>query len=1114
MKTYLKVLLGVVLTCASIFAQGTAQINGSIKDASGSAVPGAEIKAIQTGTGAVRTATSGADGDYALTNLPIGPYLLEVTKDGFSKYVQQGIVLNVGGNPTVDVAMKIGAVSDQVTVEADAAMVETHSVGLGTVVDNQRVVEMPLNGRNATELIFLAGMANIGGANGGFLNSVRNYPTVMISVAGGVANWITYNWDGGNHNDAYNSLNLPLIFPDALQEFKVESSALPAQYGMHASANVNVVTKSGTNDLHGNLFEFLRNGDLNARDYFATTRDTLKRNQWGGTVGGKIIKDKLFFFGGIQRTTQRSQPSDNVAYVPTAAMMQGDFTTFASAACQGTAKNLTGYTGNKIPTSEISPAAIAIQARLPQAENGCGQVHYGLLSNNNELMGVVKVDFQKSDKHTMFLRTFGTYQTAPSTYDGKNLLTLQSNAQDNRVYSLAFGDTYLLSSNLVSSFHLGINRSEIVKVMDDAASWPSLKVNAPYNPANSPRISVSGGNGFGIGSGNSIINHDDGGPNPSFNQDFSWVRGNHQFGFGGSYVHTLLNYASGINATGLMTVNGSAKTGLGLADFLIGKASTWAQGNVQGFLYNRQNYVGLYAQDTWKITSRLTMSYGVRYEPFFAFSNKYGWFDHFDQNLFNQNVHSKVYVNAPAGLIFPGDSQWEPGGNKIAKNRWNVFVPRFGMVWDPKGDGRTSVRASVGMFTDRGALYSMSAMAQDAPYGTVISLPNVDMSNPWGAYPGGNPLPLQLKKDLTFPTFASYITDNFNWKPTWVNQFNLTVQHQFGTDWLVQAAYVANTASHLITEGQINPAVYKGTAACSFASAGATPAATFANCGTTASNNYRRVLYTQNPSQGQYYGIMSTTDDGGTQSYNALFLSVQKRLNKGVSVLANYTWSHCIADLWNGNPGNNGVSSVTPFNRRNDRGNCNITDQRQVFNSSIVATVPKFQNKALRMLASDWQISPIMKLKSAQFYTVTAGVDQALNGEGGQRAQIVPGVDPYAVTNPTGCSNAPCVRWANPAAFATPALGTLGNLSNFSQKGPGVFQLDLSLSRTFPVWEKRTIQIRAEAFNLPNYVNMATPSAATNTGGTFGTITGDISGTSGLSSGDYRVVQFAMKFIF
>src|SRR5216117_2901269 len=347
-----------------VTAQGTtAQISGTVKDQTGAVLPGVEITVTQTATGAKRSAVSNETGNYVLASLPLGPYMLEAALPGFKSYVQSGIVLQVDASPTINIVLEVGQVTDQVEVQSNAALVETHSSGLGTVVDNQRVIELPLNGRNVTELVFLAGLANVGGS--GFLNSVRNYPTVMISVAGGIANWTAYNFDGVAHNDAYNSLNLPLPFPDALQEFKVESSALPAQYGVHASATVNVVTKSGTNDLHGDAFEFVRNGIFNARNFFAPKRDTLKRNQFGGTLGGPIVKNKLFFFGGYQGTIQRSDPTQNTAYVPSPAMLRGDFTTFAGPACQFRPVTLAASQG--FVNNQISPSLLPLRSESPSA---------------------------------------------------------------------------------------------------------------------------------------------------------------------------------------------------------------------------------------------------------------------------------------------------------------------------------------------------------------------------------------------------------------------------------------------------------------------------------------------------------------------------------------------------------------------------------------------------------------------------------------------------------------------------------------------------------------------------------------------------------------------------
>jgi hypothetical protein len=1104
MKTISQFAVCFLAACGALWGQAasTAQINGTVRDASGLGVPDASIKATQTATGLARTANSGPDGAYVFTNLPIGPYLLEVTKDGFSKYAQSGILLQIDSNPTIDAALKVGSVSEQVLVQADAAMVETHSTGVGQVVDSQRVVELPLNGRNATELIFLAGMAN-GGNNIGSISSVRNYPTVVVSVAGGQGNGMTYLLDGANHNDAINNLNLPLPFPDALQEFKVETSALPAQYGLHAAAAVNAVTKSGTNQFHGDLFEFLRNGDFNARDFFAPKRDTLKRNQFGGTLGGPVRKEKLFFFLGYQGTKQRSEPSQNLAYVPTAAILAGDFTTIASPACNaGRQINLPaslGFANNRISPTSFNSAALKIESRLPVSADptGCGRVNFGLLSNSDEHLGLARLDYQMSPKHSLFGRFYIANLDSPTTYDGKNALTLNTNTFHDRVYSLALGDTYLIGANIVSSFRVGANRTELPKIPDNFATWKDLGVNANSFQAPNPRLSVTG-NGFNIGSGSSILNIANTGPNYNLAEDISLVKGAHQLGFGVNYLHTLMNLVSGINATGLMTFNGSV-SGMPLADFLLGNASAWAQGNANGF-YNRQHYIGLYAQDSWKLTPRLTVSYGVRWEPYLAIYSKYGMFNHFDAALFAQNVHSGVYVNAPAGEVFPGDPQY-PCGNSVECNKFNTFVPRVGLVWDPKGDGRMTVRAAYGMFTDRANIYSLTAFGQDAPIGNVISLTNVNLSNPWANYPGGNPLPIPLTRDMTFPTFGAYVTHPFDLKPTYIHQWNLSVQRQIGKDWLVTVNYLGNSTIHFRTENQLNPAVFLGLSACTI------NGVNYPTCSTTGNTNQRRVLFLQNPAQGQLYSIVSALDDGGTASYEGLYLSAQRRFSHGVSMLANYTWSHCISDVWNDFTGNNGVSSGTPNNRRADRGNCATSDQRQVFNLSMVAQTPRFSGRALRWLAGDWQVSPILKIKSAQFFTVVTGVDNALNGQQGtaQRPNLLL-ANPYT-------SNQSVNGWSNPLAFAAPAPGTYGNLGAYNLKGPGVFQLDLGLSRTFQIWERKLLQVRAEAFNLPNHLNPSVPVAALNSG-SFGKIQSDISGTSGLSAGDPRIVQLALKFVF
>src|SRR5262245_16282190 len=274
-----------ILICSAAWAQTTAQMSGTIKDQTGAVLPGAEVTVTQTDTGLTRNAVTDETGSYVLTNLPVGPYKFEAALPGFRTYVQTGIVLQVNSNPAINAVLEVGQITDQVEVQADAALVETRSTGIGQVIDNVRVLEMPLNGRQVTELIYSIGAA-IGGGN---QMTNRNYPTESISIAGGLNNGVSYLLDGGTHNDPFNGLNLPLPFPDALQEFRVETSALSAQYGQHSAGAVNVVTKSGTNNFHGSLFEFVRNGKLNARNPFAVKKDSLKRNQYGGTVGGPVV---------------------------------------------------------------------------------------------------------------------------------------------------------------------------------------------------------------------------------------------------------------------------------------------------------------------------------------------------------------------------------------------------------------------------------------------------------------------------------------------------------------------------------------------------------------------------------------------------------------------------------------------------------------------------------------------------------------------------------------------------------------------------------------------------------------------------------------------------------
>lgn len=1092
-------LFAFVCAGASMWGQAisTSQINGTVQDASGSAVPGAEVKATQTDTGLVRSTTSGADGGYVLANLPVGPYQLEVSKEGFTKYLQSGIVLQVGSNPTVDVAMKVGAVTEQVQVQANAALVETRNSGVGSVMDNQRVLELPLNGRQVTELIFLSGMATM--ANGAGLNSgVRNFPTVDISVAGGLTNGLTYRLDGATHNDPYNNLNLPLPFPDAMQEFKVETSALPAQYGHHSAAAVNAVTKSGTNEFHGDLFEFIRNGAVNARYTFAATVDSLKRNQFGGTLGGPIIKNKLFFFVGEQSTLLRTAPANNTAFVPTPQMLAGDFTAIASPQCNTAHQqiNLSApFQNDRVSPALFSAPALKILnwSGFPISNNPCGTIQFGRSTRSNQYDSLARTDFQKSDKQSLYFRYLNAHLDQPSDFDPQNLLAASTAALNFQTQSGVLGDTYLIGPDTVNTFHATLNRSAVPKTNPQVFGPNDIGVNMWTGVPGLMRITVS--NGFTLASNNetpSTYNTVD----FEFAEDVSLVRGGHQIGLGADFIRSYLNGTSGLNASGPFTFNGqvySGSAGLGLADFMLGKPSAFTQATTT-MAYDRMNYFGLYAQDTWKLTPRLTVTYGLRWDPYLPVSTKYGWTPHFDPSWFTENVHSKVFVNGPAGLLFPGDAGYPGGG--VAEHRWNNLAPRVSLAWDPQGNGKTSIRAAYGRFFDLPALNNYVGFGSTPPIGntTTVNFP-ASFADPWAGVPGGNPYPLTVSSNSPFINFGTYENFLLNPKTTYSQQWNLSVQRQLGANWLVAANYIGTSIIHLWGGNQANPGIDQ-------------PGATPGNV------NNRRVLYEQNPSQGIYYGSINQLDDGGTGSYNGLALSVQHRSSKGYSIQANYTYSHCISDLANPELAVAGSNFTIPGNRRYDRSNCILIDRRQLFNLSAVFEMPKFSNRAARLVATGWQLSPIVRAETGPFITITSGLDQALTGQGNQRAVQILG-DPYSPNRNAG-------SYLNPAAFAQPLPGTYSPMGANNVLAPGALYFNAAVTRAFRIRERQSLQFRFEGFNIPNRANLGPPNGLSGNGtatSTSGFLTPTAARNSPnfgkiLSSDDPRILQGALKFVF
>jgi hypothetical protein len=1130
----LKIALLSALTAAAVWAQATAQMHGVVQDMSGAAIPGAMVKATQTETGIARTVTSEADGTYVISNLPLGPYQMEVNKDGFSTAVQMGIVLQVGSDPAIPIALKVGAVSERVSVEANATQVETTTVGVGAVVENQRVLDLPLNGRMPTDLIALSGAA-VQTSAAGSTTALTMPLGALVAVAGGDPEGVQYFLDGASHINYFDGSGLLIPFPDALQEFKINTSTQEAATSGRSGAAVNAVMKSGTNTFHGDAFEFIRNSDVNSRDFFAKTRDGLKRNQFGGILGGPIKKDKLFFFMGYQGTFVRQDPVQAPVTVPTPQMLQGDFTGLEAASCPGGGKTLkapfgtNGYATNTINPALFSPAAVAIAKLLPAADNSCGTLTYAqpLSEDNHEVDA--RVDYQVSDKQSLFAH----YQLAkeniavPYSLDPTNVLTATGSGASDQYNSFALGDTYLLSATKVNSARIYIDRI--------TANLPGAQMFGPENVGiheytyqpNYLTATVTGG--FETGAGQFSENSFAYTTAFGANDDFKFVHGSHQFGFGGSFTRSIEWSVAQAWSGGAFTFSGGV-TGLGMGDFFLGDASQFRQANPNP-LNLSQPFVNLYAQDTWKVTPRLTLNYGVNWNPFFGMAFQQG--DVYDFNLTNfyAGTTSKVVSGAPPGFSFPGDPGF-PGKSGI-NAQYAHFDPRFGLAYDPFGDGKTAIRVGGGIGHDFINQELNLNTSSSLPFRlTVVQTGTISLDNP---YPQGDPFPYNYNpKDPVWPTTATapclantcpptFLPIPSNMKTHVQYSWNLGVQRQITQSWFGSATYLGTHIIHVWNAVELNPAEYiPGN--CVAGQYGLTAAGP---CTSTASANIlaRRVLNIANPNENPL-GYLTQYDDGGTQSYNGLLLTTTWRLRNGLSLNGNYTWSHCIglAPITLLNPGaayihgGYGINVPGANDRNADNGDC-VADRRQIANVTLVYQTPKFSNKAVRIVATGWAIGSTIQARSGSPFTVVTGTNPDPDtGNGGNSStlrpnQILPNV--YATNQGASCGapGAFCEQWLNPAAFGPVPLGTFGNMGAYNLIGPGFWQWDMSLTRQFRILENQNLQIRAESFNVTNSFRPGNPGATVSAASTFGLITTDAT-PPGQATAPARVFQLAMKYVF
>ena len=1003
-------------------------------------------------------------------------------------------MLQVGASPTINTSLAVGNLEETVSVEAAAPIVDVRSAGISDVVEQERIVELPLQGREVTDLILLAGSAIQTGRpnNKGFQGGVS------ISVAGGMLAGVVYTLDGAMHNDVQNDGGLPLPFPDALQEFRVATSGLSAENGMHAAAAVNAVTKSGTNVFHGNAFEFLRDHRLNATNPFAATGsdgkrldDGLRRNQYGGTLGGPIVPDKLFVFGGYQGTKTRVSPTDNIAYAPTAAMLAGDFTAFASPACNSGRQIAlrAPFVNNRVDPAQFTPPALNLTARLPKTDNPCGETKFGLPLHQDQWQAVTRTDYQLTANNSVFGRYIATKHDELSSYSlsGGNAIATANPNIDNLAQTLTVGDTAVLGANMVNALRFAYNRTAVHRFNDDFFTLTDLGVPI-YNHSSTEEMQLSVTNGFNISRAQASQST---AANDAFqlNDDLTLVRGSHQIGLGVSMAYWTVEQWSYSQANGNFTFNGQ-NTGLGLADFLVGRPSAFTQGSRIGLRFHHW-YQGLYVQDAWRATDRVTVNGGLRWEPYSGQQIDEGSVAHFSLDGFRQGVKSTMFVNAPAGLSYFGD----PGYDRRTgfKMQWWNLAPRGGVAWDVSGDGRMAVRASYGLAYDLPAGETWFNGAVGPPYSNRLTLSNPPggFADPYASV-GGNPFPIVTSPDMTFPPFGLLgAVDPENNAPR-VQQWNLTVERQLGTNWGASVSYLGSYSDRFLGRVEQNPGVYLGVGPCTLSGV------TYPVCTVPANLNNRRALSLENPQEGQYIGTLELFDDVTTTEYRGLRVSFQRRAATGVSLNGNWTWGRCLGGLLargGGGGGDNGAGGPyqNPADLDYDRGHCDW-DHAHLANFTVGYLSPQFSGAVLRAIASDWQLSGIVSARSGDWISVTTGVT-SFNGLADRVDQVSDDIYGEKTLD----------SYLNRAAFAQPAPGTFGNLVRNSVNGPGAWKADLAVSRLFSWSGSQRVELRVETFNLFNTFNWGNPITALNSGN-FGRIQ--------TMAGDPRIIQFGVKYGF
>jgi len=1075
-RSYFQALSLLLFAPLALMAQTTtAVVVGTVTDPSGAAMPAVQVMAINTGTALTRSVQTNGQGEYRIEFLPVGEYSLEVNATGFRKLLRKNIVLQVNQVARVDLSLALGQAAETIEVTGAPPLVNTSNVELGRTVGNAEIVDLPIVNRNLYTLLDLTP-----GVQRNDNSIVLGYPEQRTLINGGVdggAGSVNYYLDGGINITGLRNTGNILPNPDAVQEFRVQTNNYNAEYGRFSSGVVNVLTKSGTNQFHGSLFEFVQNTVLNANDW-GNTFDTppLHRNRFGGAFGGPIRKDKTFFFGSYAGLRQVTNTFLNGAVVPTALERNGNF----SQSAVKPVDPVTGiaFAGGLIPVGRRDTVAMNIINNLiPTANVGTNKWQGFVPSPYNTDEFLAKVDHNLNDNHRLTLSYFQTNGTNTDKSGGTaQALPWSQQEFDWRQQDANVSETWVISPQKINQIWLTYTRNFGGRLNVPQTSLGTLgSLFTAQGTPSLPQISIT--NFFTLGQ--AIAGPLAGTNFYSTRDTFSYTRGRHAFKFGGELSLDKDIQQTLLNNYGVFTFNGVVSKNA-LADFELGLPSSLSQdAPVTG--YTNSWYTAVFAQDDFRIHPRLTLNLGVRWDVQTAPTDPQN-----KESTYIVGAHSTVNPTAPAGILFPGD----PGITRgIVPVRWNHISPRIGFAWDPFGDGKTAIRAGAGIFYGSVSGNEWNTTSNFEPFAIRLNFTNnnsatnhgagATLTNPYKGLVGGNPFPYNGQFVNGGSIFGA--SPNFQWPYSY--QLNFTVQRQVTQNLSVMASYVGSLSHDLPFALDANYPTFVGA---------------------TANNVQARRL---NPA----FGSVLSMQSGQTASYNGLQISAVQRLSHHLTFNAFYTYSKTFDSVQLQNSTSQG--GVQNFaNIGEDRGRAD-TDLRHQAVVSMIWQPDYYNggNPLLRYLVSGWSISPILKVHSGLPFTVLNGADANLDGNGGDRARLVG--DPFGGNCLNGAPVGSAACWFNNTALVrnAPVNGAPvdGNSARNLIDQPGYKDVDLAIFRTFKLRESFSLQARGEAMNVFNMVNLNAPNATApatpTTVSTFGQIT---------SAQSMRQLQLGVRLIF